>query len=560
MPARAASHGRAEPPRLTSAPARPLGMGTPVRHVASSARSSRDGDSAWRRRSRRQPEDSSTDLYRTPPEVPSREVSTDRGPFPRDPLAGVLGLGPDDALPPLLGGGPLQAPYFADGYDQWDLEDFTDHHGHEQQREEEEGGESRSWKREASPARVEDTVIGKGFSEFLKRGVAQAAPRQELERAEMVPSKDGGFIATIQKGFEGIFGHLATSKEEVLKKRGPMPAPEYEAVPGDDIDQRVEHFARQLPVHLGDSLKIYRSAKGEYKIGTDEVNLAWQTKVLPPSGHNPSGSVMKEVFVFTASKENVDDQAHEVPCEPLPFYLRHSANIAYDLQYGSKVTKVPECSRLSFAEETGTLLKDSDAESKFNAMNVAIQQAKKREQAAMEWRKRNAGAGGGSSPKSSSDCGTPEARRRFSPRASGLEEQQWDADLAAPPYPSRYAQDDALAAVAPPPPGPAQPQQQQQQQPQQPQPQQPQQQQMHQPPPPPPPPPLPPPSSVLAAVAAAGAAATPPVGGVGHAPIRGLNPPQLHWPPLRPAPNLQKPMLFNGGLPAPQHGSAPFVA
>lgn len=260
--------------------------------------------------------------------------------------------------------------------------------------------------REKSPPRIEDTAIGKGLSEFLKRGVAQAAPKKEAVRTEMVPSKDGGFIATIQKGFEGIFGHLAASKEEVLRKRGPMPAPEYEAVPGDDIDLRVQYYARQLPPHLGDCLKIYRVSKGEYEIGNDEVHLAWQSKVNPPNMQNPNGSIVKEVFVFTTSKENVDGPNHDgpdtIPCEPLPFYLRHSANVAYDLQYGSKVTKVPECSRLSFAEETGTLLKDGDADAKFNAMTVAIQQAKKREQAAMEWRKRN--ADGMASSAASRDC------------------------------------------------------------------------------------------------------------------------------------------------------------
>ena len=87
----------------------------------------------------------------------------------------------------------------------------------------------------------------------------------------------------------GIFGHLASSKEEVpfrrpiktgvkvLKMRGPMSANEYEAVPGDDLDLRVQYFARprisiqvvresrQIPEHLGEWLKIYRSARGEYE-------------------------------------------------------------------------------------------------------------------------------------------------------------------------------------------------------------------------------------------------------------------------------------------------------
>merc|ERR1719330_898160 len=153
-------------------------------------------------------------------------------------------------------------------------------------------GDSEARNRSKSPrlddttiARVDDTTIGKGFGEFLKRGVAQAAgPGKEEDRGELVPSKDGGFIATIQKGVEGIFGHLAASKEEVLRNRGPMIAPEYEAVPGDDIDQRVEYYAKQLSQHQGECLKIYRIERGKYKIGSDEVRLAWQQRINPPSG------------------------------------------------------------------------------------------------------------------------------------------------------------------------------------------------------------------------------------------------------------------------------------
>lgn len=245
--------------------------------------------------------------------------------------------------------------------------------------------------REESPPRIEDTTIGKGFSAFLKRGVAEAKPKEQLERAEMVPSKDGGFITTIQRGFEGIFGHLASSKEEVLKKRGPMPAPEYEAVPGDDIDQRVEYYARQLPYHLGTCLQIFRVERGQYEIGSDQVRLMWQSRVNPPNTQNPNGQIIKEVFVFIGS-DNVDqgNPRHDwkdLPSEPLPYYLRHSANVAYDLQCGSAMSKIPESNRLSFAEEQGTLLVNSDADAKYAAMNVATEQAKLREQAALEWKK-----------------------------------------------------------------------------------------------------------------------------------------------------------------------------
>jgi len=237
-----------------------------------------------------------------------------------------------------------------------------------------------------SPPRHEDTQIGKGISEFLKRGVAQAAPRKEAERTEMLPSKDGGFIATVQQGFQGIFGHQPTSKEEVLRMRGPMPAPEYEAVPGDDIDQRVQYYARQIPPNLGEWLKIYRLSKGEYQFGDDTVRMNWQSSIGPPKEQTPEGSIVREVFVFVVSKD-FDEMDGQVPSEPLPFYMRHCANVAYDLQFGSAMTKVPESSRLSFAEERGTLLKDSDADSKYNAMLLANEQAKKREHAAMEWRK-----------------------------------------------------------------------------------------------------------------------------------------------------------------------------
>jgi len=269
----------------------------------------------------------------------------------------------------------------------------------------EDSPERRRGSRPESPKRVEDTMIGKGFGEFLKRGVAQASPKKEL--AEMVPSKDGGFISTIQKGFEGIFGHLATSKEEVLKMRGPMPASEYEAVPGDDLDQRMQLYARQIPRHLGGSLTIYRIARGEYKIGEDEVHLHWQSRCAPPSRENPGGSVLKEAFVTTAEDEKraqeeakaaggkgrrgQKGQVEPVHSEPLPLFLRHSANVAYDLQVGQNaVNCVPESSRLSFATQKGTLLQDSDADAKFSAMQLATEQARKRERAALEWRKNKA--------------------------------------------------------------------------------------------------------------------------------------------------------------------------
>lgn len=521
VPARQLSTG---PTRRFSAPLRQSSAGPARSSNARSHSQGRDEDTCWRTRPRRRLEDGVGSQW---PDSASREASSFSPPpsVLRDgtPLRSRSSRGREgfhfqgsedyDTLAPMLPAS--QTLWEPEVFGSWGLEDFNIHdHEHEDyaRRTSRIARESR----EESPPRIEDTRIGKGFSEFLKRGVAQAAPKKNIERTQMVPSKDGGFIATIQKGFEGIFGHLASSKEEVLKMRGPMPSPEYEAVPGDDIDQRVQYYARQLPPHLGDCLKIYRAAKGEYKIGTDEVHLAWQSKVNPPSIHNPNGSIVKEVFVFTTSKENVDRPNHDqkVPCEPLPFYLRHSANIAYDLQHGSKVTKVPESSRLSFAEETGTLLKDSDADAKFNAMNVAIQQAKKREQAAMEWRKRHANAVAASA--SSKDSNTkqgkgsenPEDVAQSPPHAPGVSTDAVNPLRTGPPL------EEEPALPLPPPPLPL---------------------------------PLPPP------LLAASAAAAPPF--LGRGPIRGLDPPRLHLPAPGLAnlawgapevPILQPPILLNG--------------
>eukprot|EP00933_Yihiella_yeosuensis_P083292 TRINITY_DN9748_c0_g1_i1.p1 TRINITY_DN9748_c0_g1~~TRINITY_DN9748_c0_g1_i1.p1 ORF type:complete len:713 (+),score=136.79 TRINITY_DN9748_c0_g1_i1:109-2247(+) len=277
------------------------------------------------------------------------------------------------------------------------------------------GGSSGSRRRnsktrvESPSARRQDTRIGAGISDFLKRGVAQAGPKQqETNLAEMMESADGGFMATMQQGFSGIFGMKPTTKEEVLKQKGPVPASEYEAVPADDIDQRVQFYARQIPVHLGECLKIYRISKGEYKVGNEVVHMNWQQAPFGTPDYGQQGPdprmrpPQREVFVSVKSSP---EQA-EVEPEPLPFYLRHCANAAYDLQFGSAIAKVPESSRLSFAEERGTLLKDSDAESKYNAMVLAAEQAKKRQQAAMEWRNRK-----------DAECNSPDSPR--SPRSPG---------------------------------------------------------------------------------------------------------------------------------------------
>jgi len=221
----------------------------------------------------------------------------------------------------------------------------------------------------------EDTVIGKGFTAAMKRGVAQAKPTPIHE--EMVPQKDGGFVATIQRGFEGLFGNPLT-KEEVLKRRGAVFASEYEAVPGDEIDQRVQFFARKLPEDVAGCLKIYRKAKGEYQINDELVNME------PRYRQNQMGQTDKEIFVFWTT----DDGEKSDP-EPIGLYMSHAANVAYEVQQGGNViTQVPEHVRMSFHEEQGTSLRDGSADARFNAMEVAARQAAMREKAAVAWREK----------------------------------------------------------------------------------------------------------------------------------------------------------------------------
>ncbi|CAJ1439423.1 unnamed protein product [Effrenium voratum] len=308
---------------------------------------------------------------------------------------------------------PPPAPALGPGFDPWAPEGVYARRRREEARQKQKEGNRASASRRAEEGpRNEDTQIGTSISEFLRRGVAQASEKPPTERPEMMPSKDGGFIATIQQGFQGIFGHLATSKEEVLKMRGPMPAIEYEAVPGDDIDQRVQFFARQIPEHLGEWLKIYRKARGEYEVSDEFVRMAWQSTVEPPTSEHPGGQIVREVFVYVDAEPA---EGGAVPGEPLHLFLRHSANVAYDLHFGSALTKVPEQSRLSFADETGTLLKDSDADSKYKAMLLASEQAQKREQAALEFRKKmDDEAAHGGSPKHSPRH-TPRAAAQSAP-------------------------------------------------------------------------------------------------------------------------------------------------
>merc|ERR1719428_837749 len=223
--------------------------------------------------------------------------------------------------------------------------------------------------------RDDDTVIGKGFTAAMKRGVAQAKPNALHE--ELVEQKDGGFISTIQRGFEGLFGK-PTSKEEVLRKRGAVYANEYEAVPGDEIDQRVQFFARRLPEDVAGCLKIYRKTKGEYQINDEIVNMETRYR------QNPQGQTDREIFVFWTTEEGEQSDV-----EPLGLYLSHAANVAFEVKQGGNIiTQVPDHVRMSFHDEIGTKLTSGSAEARFNAMEVAARQARMREEAAVEWREK----------------------------------------------------------------------------------------------------------------------------------------------------------------------------
>jgi hypothetical protein len=220
-----------------------------------------------------------------------------------------------------------------------------------------------------------DTVIGKGFTAAMKRGVAQAKPTRARE--ELQQQKDGGFISTIQRGFEGLFGR-PTSKEEVLRQRGPVFANEYEAVPGDEIDQSVQFFARRLPEDVADCLQIFRQAKSEYQINDEIVHMELKYRQAP------TGETEKEIFVFWDT-----DNGEQSDPEPLSLFLSHAANVAFEVKKGGYViTQVPDHARMSFHDEIGTKLTDGSADARFNAMEVAARQAKLREEAAMEWREK----------------------------------------------------------------------------------------------------------------------------------------------------------------------------
>jgi len=228
-----------------------------------------------------------------------------------------------------------------------------------------------------SEGAAKDTVIGVGFTAAMRRGVAMAEP---TVHQRLVPQEDGGFVSTVQRGFEGLFGK-PTSKEEVLKKRGPVIATEYEAVPGDEVDRRVQALARQLPKDTGGCMKIYRLSKGEYEFDGERVRLEWR--------YRQNGE--REVFALWG-RDGPDGNA---TTEPLPLYMQHSANVAFELrQNDNVVSQVPVQSRISFTDEVGTRVTDDSGEARWNAMNVATNQAQIREMAARQWKQENPEASG----------------------------------------------------------------------------------------------------------------------------------------------------------------------
>jgi len=268
-----------------------------------------------------------------------------------------------------------------------------------------------------------DTIIGKGFTAAMKRGVAAAKPTPMHE--EMIPQKDGGFVATIQRGFEGFFGAKPTSKEEVLRKRGPVFANEYEAVPGDEIDQRVQFFARRLPDDVAACMKLFRNARGEYQINDETVNMEQRFR------QNAQGQTDKEIFVSWTTEEGEKSDP-----EPLGLYMSHTANIAYEVSKGCNViNQVPEAARMSFREEIGTQLTDGSADARFTAMEVASRQAKIREEAAVEWRQKQNDKGAAEAAEET----PPEEPKAHVPKAQEL--------VASADAPESSIIDDALSAM-----------------------------------------------------------------------------------------------------------------
>lgn len=231
-----------------------------------------------------------------------------------------------------------------------------------------------------------DAVAGKGLAASMRRGVALAKEGGQ-DRADLAPHKDGGFISTIQRGFESFFGQRPLSKEEVLRMRGLTKACEYDAVPGDEIDQQVQHIAHSLPQHLGDCVKLFRVARGEYEL---ELSVSQPTEMLHLSFGPQEGTQWPQLFVQVVADRSSVATTQPTPPEVFSEYLLHSANIAYSLEKGGNaVTQVPNHLRMSFADAPAMSLQQGSAEDRYAAMALATRQASMREQAAVEWTKRS---------------------------------------------------------------------------------------------------------------------------------------------------------------------------
>jgi len=230
-----------------------------------------------------------------------------------------------------------------------------------------------------------DTAIGKGFTAQMRRGVEQAGMKMPFEPTKVVTHADGSYLTKVQSGFEAATPYHMLAKESALKIRGPMPAPEYEAVPGDELDRKVEFYARQLTSDAGHDLMIYRLSKGEYQIANQKVYLSWSRNF--PTQNPAQGQVQwkdsSEAEVFVQEDDTVTPIL-----EPLSTYLEHAANINYELKNGKAVTRLPDEMRLSF-NEVGTHVMEGDDNFRLIAMKMALGQAKRRERAALEWAKNN---------------------------------------------------------------------------------------------------------------------------------------------------------------------------
>mmetsp|Transcript_66968 Transcript_66968/g.160413 ORF Transcript_66968/g.160413 Transcript_66968/m.160413 type:complete len:422 (-) Transcript_66968:238-1503(-) len=244
---------------------------------------------------------------------------------------------------------------------------------------------ARSQPEEIVAPREQDVVIGRGFMQQMKRGLGGQSPKSNnMVDVEAVAAsvENGGSVWTLQKGFEGIFGHLATSKEEVLRRRGPQMAIEYEAVPGDEIDQRVEFFSRKLKKEVAGGMSIFRISKGEYEIDGNRVHLEWGSR------KRANGTTGREIYV-TPITESGDDDVPDKAREPLAYYLGHAANVGHALRTGGgALSQVPDHVRMSF-NTPGVDIQNGDSTNRYTAMQLAAEQAKMREHMAQEWRSRN---------------------------------------------------------------------------------------------------------------------------------------------------------------------------